>query len=146
LSQGDSLPWFRIQFRDGRTVEIHSQDALKIYERDFKDVFASLPNPQPGVEMGSGDAGRLESASLDNLPTSIEKPTGSEDAVRKVVYTPWARSKLRSPDELRNALQNCGYELNIGNISAILSNLFKKGEVRRQKAGKTFVYGPPIAA
>lgn len=39
---GTELPWFRIRLSDGREIEVHSANAIEIFERDFKELALSL--------------------------------------------------------------------------------------------------------
>jgi len=136
------LPWFRIQRSDGTMVEIHAMNAIEIYERDFK----AKTLPESGKTDSSHkhtDAEGLHQGG-GNLSSTISKPTGTTDAVLKMVATPWGKAKMRSQEEIRKSIEVAGYQFSKGAISGALTYLVQQGKLRRIKEGTQYVYGPPL--
>jgi hypothetical protein len=140
------LPWFRLRYSDGSEGEIHATNAVALYEHDFKASFLAGTDTdgavQPSVNEGPDES--PPSSIKEELPSNIAKPSGTSDAITKVLATEWGQKNLRTWREIQGALKNCGYQFGRRAISGALTNLVKSNKLRRQKIGDEFCYGLPL--
>jgi hypothetical protein len=74
----------------------------------------------------------------DQLPT-IERASGLNDAITKVLATSWGRTRPRSWNEIDNALKNNALHFSKGSLTGSLTYLVKAARLRR--VGMSGVYG-----
>ena len=99
---------------------------------------ALVPTAVPSTEL------LAETQEAVDLP-SIEKPSGVQDAILKVVSTPWGKSRPRTPREIDAVLKNNAVHLSNGSLTGSLTLLVQSGKLRRLKVGSTYAYTLPIS-
>lgn len=85
--------------------------------------------PQPYAEV----------TEFEKLP-SIEKPNGVQDAILKVLSTPWAKQRPRTWKDIRAALRANAIHLSNGSITGALTLLVQARKARRSKLGSSYAY------
>lgn len=102
-------------------------------------VRSSLASASPTVANPVSVHPYAEVTEAGNLP-SIEKPNGVQDAILKVLSTPWAKQGPRTWKEIRTVLRSNAIHLSDGSITGALTLLVQARKARRSKVGSTFAY------
>lgn len=133
-------PWFKVRFRDGREVELHSKNAGQIFADKFLSllitdtsepvVIQRIPEgTQIGAELGAG-----------GLPT-IRATSSNMANIRKLFETGWARKGVTAADIVK-ALEANAVATTLKIVTARLTELVKSNQIRRVKKDSQWVYFP----
>jgi hypothetical protein len=105
-----------------------------LIEAILDSVGSSGPSP-------ANSAGALEPT--DELPT-IERASGLNDAIIKVLSTSWGRTKPRTWNEIDEALKNNALHFSKGSLTGSLTYLVKATRLRRVSSGGIYGYTLPL--
>jgi hypothetical protein len=141
MTSDSELPWLRVRFADGREVEVHSPNAIQIYE----DSFAASVSEQLDVSVSKEDAelrnqpAREEDAGGE-VP-SIKAQSGTTANLRLLLASSWA-AKGRRVTEFVEALKANAVPDESRKVADRLANLVKAGQARRVQTPEGYCYFP----
>ena len=132
-----------------REVEISGrrEEVLQTVE-DLPKLVAVISKAfvEAGVKLGNtasiGSVSSLSSSSpsVSVVYPSVQSSRGCGDAVLKLLSTEWGRTAPRTLSELVDALKANALHYPATTLSGVLNWLVRKGEIRRWKTDKGYVY------
>lgn len=79
----------------------------------------------------------------DEFPT-IQRPSGLNDAIIKLLSTSWGKTKPRTWDEIDEGLKHNALHYGRGSVTGALTYLVKNNRLRRVKVNGTYGYLLPL--
>jgi len=135
-----SLPFtMKIRFGDNEIeVSGSKEDVLEAVNNmaaimeTLSHAFARAPQPPTAKPPGPGEA---------SIPSiAVEPDTPCPEALLKILSTPWGQERPRRLRELLEALKVNAIHYPIGTVKGRLTDLTKKGVLRRVKEGREYGY------
>jgi len=130
-------------------VKVRVAEGVEIEVRGGPDVFnvalGELPNMvsklrsalAPTATVPEQLERSIATVEVENFP-SIEKPKGTQDAIYKVVASPWGKVRPRTAKEIDPVLKANGVHISEGSLTGSLTLLVQAGKLRRLKVGSSY--------
>lgn len=138
----------RVRLPDGAEVELRGDqagidktlnDLQGIVSKVYSAFHEMKPSPTPTNRAQS------ETDFLEEYP-AIERPSGSQDGILKILGTEWGKAKPRSWKEIHAGLSHNAVHLSEGSVTGALTLMLQAGKLRRVKLGDTYAYTLPLSA
>ena len=138
----------RVRLPDGAEVELRGDQAgiertLNELQGIVSKVYSAFHEMKPSQL--SSNRSDNEPDVLEEYPT-IERPSGSQDGILKILTTDWGKAKPRSWKEIHAGLSHNAVHLSGGSVTGALTLMLQAGKLRRVKLGDTYAYTLPLSA
>src|SRR2546425_4626924 len=138
----------RVRLPDGAEVELRGDQAgidrtlnelqgivSKVYSAFHETKLSQLPAKRSDSDVDV----------LEGYP-AIERPSGSQDGILKMLATDWGKTKPRTWKEIHAGLSHNAVHLSEGSVTGALTLMLQAGKLRRVKLGDTYAYTLPLSA
>ena len=138
----------RVRLPDGAEVELRGDQAgidktLNELQGIVSKVYSAFHEMKPS--QASSNRAQNEADFLEEYP-AIERPSGSQDGILKILATEWGKSKPRSWKEIHAGLSHNAVHLSEGSVTGALTLMLQAGKLRRVRLGDTYAYTLPLSS
>jgi hypothetical protein len=134
----------RVKLPNGAEVELRGDQAT--IDRTLNDLQNVVSKVQTAFE--STAAQRFPSKDSEDQTNKeypvIERPSGSQDGILRVLRTSWGKTKPRNWREINDALKHNAVHLSEGSVSGALTLMVQAGKLRRVRSEGSYAYTLPL--
>ena len=114
-----------------------------VIEAESSDELISALNKleliEPAGPLSMSDRPLGEGEASSKIP-KISGDLGPSQAIREILNTQWGRMETRTMKEINSVLEANAIYFSASSLSGVLTNLVKKGELRRSKKDDQWAY------
>lgn len=142
----DSTLTIRVKLPNGAEVELTGTS--EAIDRTLNDLVNVVSKVQSAfglpVDQGTDSKGDESRTRIDSQYPVIERPSGSQDGILKVLKTSWGVEKPRTWREIHSALKHNAVHLSEGSVTGALTLMLQAGKLRRVRSDGTYAYTLPL--